>query len=248
MKVEVFVINLVREKKRRNYIQRTMKAKNINYSFFAATDGHSIDQVWLNNNVHPKLLEDFYSGKFPWLTKNQLACADSHRRLAAEILKSPHSYALVLEDDIFFERELDLETIALRMQDTDTKIAFLGFSLINPRDNLQITAPINDKYGMCAYPEFCTQGAYAYMLNSDGAQFIVDRQYPLIMGGADRWVEILKDQTRSACVVVPPAVNTGYFPSTIRSTGSFKRKIIYAILHVPGFKYLYKVWRSRIIR
>lgn len=108
--IPIFVINLERNPERRKAIAEQLQDLNLNFQILSATDGKFLKEEDLE-----KLYDEKSSLKkiqFP-LSKNEVACADSHLRLYEKIVAENIPYALILEDDVILDKEI------LTVLDTD---------------------------------------------------------------------------------------------------------------------------------
>lgn len=95
--IRTFVINLKRSPHRRAHMEEQLRALNISHEIVDATDGSTLTE---------KELESLYNKEASLrhidqvITKNEIACADSHLRIYERIVNENIPYSLILEDDV----------------------------------------------------------------------------------------------------------------------------------------------------
>ena len=105
--VKIFVINLKRSPERRNEIARLMTNHNLDFKFFDAIDGTTLSQEIINksrerSNHWYKLDE----GPEDSMKLGEIGVAMSHYKLYQKILQENLPMALIMEDDINFDKRL----------------------------------------------------------------------------------------------------------------------------------------------
>jgi GR25 family glycosyltransferase involved in LPS biosynthesis len=235
-----FVISLTDEnKERRSQITDSFENAGVEFNFFDATKGESLDSIWIDDNVSEIQKKKFYSGNHHWLTKNQLGCADSHRSLAFKLLNddSCSSY-LVFEDDVTidskFFKDLDLKYF---FEDFDFILFYYSFDY---KINLNFIKKLDSEYSLCQYPESNVMSACGYFINKKAAKAIVNSQYPKIKAGADNWNTIFDSTDVRRALIRPKPVSTGYFCSSIRATTRYRKILVY-FLNFRVFRKIYEM-------
>lgn len=105
--IPIYVISLVDQTDRRNSVTNLFKQINLEFNFVNAVRGSKLDAGFFYNRNN-----NFYRRQ---LTPGEMGCSISHQVAYNELLKSPHEYMIILEDDVilndlkFFEVEFDLD-------------------------------------------------------------------------------------------------------------------------------------------
>ena len=157
----IYIINLDRKPERFIYVKEQLDKMGItNYERISAVDGFNLTQ---------KELEDF--GLTPELSERKgiAGCAASHIKIWKHIAENKLGWCLILEDDAHFHPDF---------------LKLFEKYWVNVPKNAKIIYP-----GYCANKEveessksviekgvMCTQ---AYMLSSDGAQYLLNNVFPL---------------------------------------------------------------------
>lgn len=101
----VYIINLDKDKDRRSYVEKELKRVGIiNYNFISAVDGSMLPQ---------KDLEHYSSNNrfWPKMSPGQVGVSMSHINIYKSFLATKYDYALVLEDDVVFNKFFNLSLI-----------------------------------------------------------------------------------------------------------------------------------------
>lgn len=101
--IPIFIINLERNTERRQAITEQLKSLNLDFQILPATDGKFLEKEDLEKLYNEK--QSLKKIQFP-LSKNEVACADSHLRLYEKIVAENIPYALILEDDVVLNKEI----------------------------------------------------------------------------------------------------------------------------------------------
>lgn len=237
MKIKIYVINVPSHIKRRLAIEKEFAKNGLEFSFFKATDGNAIDEFWIKNNVSDERKKMYYSGEHFWLTRNQLACADSHRKLAKQLIDDEENDAyMVFEDDVMLVPDF-FQSLEYGNLLNHKNLVLLAHSHKDKGDK-QEQIKLQNGYSIYTFPKRGVMSASAYIYNKKGAKLIRDYQYPYIQAGADNWNLFIQNNIDHCGIVLPKPVMTGGFESTIRET-SLIVKIFRKMVRVPIFKKLY---------
>ncbi len=105
-KFKIFIVNLKKDKNRKKNIINELKKQNIkNYEIINAVNGNELKKKEIISNTFKNK-----KGINPWNTKmspSQIGCALSHIKIYRKFIKTKYSYALILEDDAIFLKNLD---------------------------------------------------------------------------------------------------------------------------------------------
>ena len=101
--MHIFVINLEKDRARRESIQKQLEKLNLSYEFFPGVLGSVLSQVELAkcyNDLKAKWNKGFS------LTPAEIGCALSHLGVYREIIRRQLGCALILEDDVILNENL----------------------------------------------------------------------------------------------------------------------------------------------
>jgi len=201
----IFIINLKQDTLRKKHMQELCKKYNLQVEFIEAVDGRA-----LNTNK----VEKVYSSKKAIdkigreLSRGEIGCALSHKKIYQRIVDENISEAIVLEDDINFNKEL-LEIL----QKVDNfpnrwNIVLLGHHACLARDletccSFWERKSLNKKY-MIARPCEIGCGTYGYILRLEAA-IILLQDLEVIDRPIDHFTG--SDEKLSLYVLTPPVVD-----------------------------------------
>lgn len=256
-KLNVLIINLKSSLERRKRITEQLDNLNIPYTFLEATEGSSLTNSWIENNVGDRLKGIYFNNEHHLITKNSLACADSHRRAQKIASEFKNGYTLILEDDVELARDFKqkVHNVVDLMHSNSMEVAFLGYNLARGNCNkLFEVKKSSTKFSFFKYPvDGHVSGAYAYLVSTTGAKKLVKCNIEKIQYMADTFLIREKNLSSSTVLLYPKMVTTGYFESNIgypTSTTSITKKIKLKITHSRFLKssigyYLLRSWKER---
>ena len=174
MKLKTYIINLEKSTLRKQYMQDLLSP----YSFLDVEFVKAIDGRRLSEEERALRFDYIRSKKVYGRTLNagEVGCALSHRKVYEEVLNGSEPYALVLEDDIAIQRDLNLlplKTIDRIMQSSRPRAFMLSgdFSFYRQKPVIRIYSAV---------------GAYAYIINKAAAKRILAINPPCSV--ADDWM------------------------------------------------------------
>lgn len=225
--------------------------------FISAVDGYTLDYVgrpYYNSKKRRR-----YFGRD--LQPGEIGCLLSHRKIYKKIVDEDIETALILEDDVVFEREIR-EILKLLMTPAVSwdVLRFLGSEKIYKR-GCRIIAPLTGKYSYARLPT-TPGGGHAYLVTRHAADILLKHT-------ASNWVPIdvllgrMWETGLETLVLHPAPVYTDVragstigdkrFDKTNRLTGMEKRfyplfRCWYRITETLGKRYIYwSAWpRDRI--
>ena len=170
----VYIINLKKDEERKKNILREIKEQNIkNYELIAAVDGNNLTEEELN-------LLTYKNKKSinPWNTKmspSQIGCALSHIKIYRKLIKSNYDFALILEDDAYFLKDLKdrLQNFIIKNLKYKKQILLLSELkefISKPLDKF------NDYEVVNVTNAFFT---HSYFINKKAAESIIKFNYPV---------------------------------------------------------------------
>ena len=165
--IETFVINLDRRPDRWEKFREKIKKYNLlNYQRFSAIDGSKLKPN--------RKLNKIFEGNDYNMRKGIVGAALSHLQLWIKLINSDNDFFLILEDDIEFidDFQVKLTKIINEIKNINWDIIYLGHSAKHKKsnnENLKIEKynfiqSINESYG----------GAFAYIINKNGAEKMLD--------------------------------------------------------------------------
>ncbi|MFH1454833.1 MAG: glycosyltransferase family 25 protein [bacterium] len=108
MKFKTFVINMKKSPERLIFMSNQLNKLDMDFTIQEGVDGNTYD---FKNDYNEELSKKFNGGKT--VTKGEIGCALSHRRILETMLKENFDYVLILEDDVElspnFKKILDQE-------------------------------------------------------------------------------------------------------------------------------------------
>lgn len=217
--LNIVVINLKVSFERRARISKQLDKLDIPYEFLEATEGSILTDEWIESNIGDRLKGVYHNKEHRLITKNALACADSHRRaqLIASNFESGHT--LILEDDVELSSDFKnkiINTIKL-MREHSIHITFPGYNLAKGSCKKKLGVN-SDEFGLSffKYPaDGHVSGAYAYLVNSIGAKKLVNENLEKIQYMADTFRIKEKGLNDTTVILYPKIVTTGYLDSEI---------------------------------
>ena len=110
-KFKIYIVNLKKDEvRRRHIINELKKQKILKYEIIEAINGKELS--------HKEIIDNSFrdkKGLNPWNSKmsaSQIGCALSHIKIYRKFIKSEYEFALILEDDAIFVK--DIEDILLK--------------------------------------------------------------------------------------------------------------------------------------
>lgn len=185
--MEIFVINLRDRKDRRDNIKRIFSKQGIsNYSFITAVNGKELDNSIISK-CRSWLQRAIYREGF--LGSSEIGCALSHLKIYKKIVDENLEGALIFEDDVFFEKKIDLESIikdAIALGKDKPIVLRLGGEV---RAKKYKEFSLNGRSFIFAKND-CL-GAYAYYINNRAANNLLKLlgDYPFI--GIDMYKQLM---------------------------------------------------------
>lgn len=219
MNLKVLVINLKSSSERRDRISKQLESLDIPYEFLEATEGRTLTDEWIENNIGDKLKDIYYNNLHYSVNKNALACADSHRRAQVIASEFKGGYTLILEDDVQiakgFKKKI-FKTINL-MRKHSLHVAFPGYNLAKGSVEKWLDIDYSGSgFFFFKYPiDGHVSGAYSYLVDAIAAKELVDENLEKIQSTADTFYLKEKGLSESTVLLYPKIVTTGYFESDI---------------------------------
>jgi glycosyl transferase family 25 len=187
---KIFVVNLIRSIERRKDIESKFNYYKIPFEIFQATDG---SQLSLQELMEIQSNASFFKQKYGReMNEGEIGCALSHINLYKKIVSEEISYAIILEDDIEFDKRFEhfvtsSPKIKKLLQHFD--LILLGYAAadLNYRkpgkcsvwkkikldETIKVGVPVNRCWGTIGYL-ISKEGARKLLLNGESPQMQAD--------------------------------------------------------------------------
>jgi len=165
-----FVINLKTSTERKKHMNTICSNYRIKPFFFDAVNGQ---------DIHPQELSIIYSRNEAIksigreLSLNEIGCALSHKLIYQKIINENIQYSLILEDDVFFGKDLISILEKINEFPDDLELALLGHHPEGSRNeptqkSYWGSQKINSKHSLARLTELGC-GTYGYLISNTGA-------------------------------------------------------------------------------
>ena len=174
MKLKTYVVNLEKSTVRKQYMENLLQPYSfLDVEFIKAVDGRLLSEI------ERASLFDYPKSKRIYgriLNAGEIGCVLSHRKAYESLLLGNEPYALVFEDDIAIQRDLNLlplEEIDRIMKSSRPRVFMLSgdYSFYRQKPVIRIYSAV---------------GAYAYIINKAAAKRILTINPPCCV--ADDWM------------------------------------------------------------
>ena len=174
MKLKTYVVNLERSTVRKQYMEQLLQPYSfLDVEFIKAVDGRILSEEEINSQFDFNRSRKLYGKR---ITPGEVGCTLSHRKIYKQIVDDNIPYALLLEDDIAIQRDLnfiDLDAVDKLLRSSKPRVLMLSGDYCYYKKK-----PIARIYSAV--------GTYAYMINFAGAKLIYDKVCPCSV--ADDWL------------------------------------------------------------
>jgi len=230
-------------------MRRAMKRAGLEYIFIDATIGGELSHEWLQENVSSQLLSTLSNRVNRSITRNIIACADSHRRAQRWVANQENSqFFLILEDDAVLETGFVVLWKSLKeaMFEFGRNVVFVGYSLPDGVLAGSKLTKLGSTYELLEYPAEKTLGAYGYLLDSTGAKLLSGLNADKIMDTADNFQIRHRGIAPQVATVAPRLVTTGNFSSSIGWTHQkWRQRCRVILLWLPFGSMIYRARQRR---
>lgn len=233
--MKIFIINMKKDKNRKEYMLNQLKRYSFDYEFIQAVEGRTLS----NQEIESQCEYDVFKKHPTWNDRGYgiIGCSLSHKMIYERIVREKIPRALILEDDVFLEAEFDLvldqldnphlplddaELVLLCTMSCDEKVKLSNKNIRRLCNGYALYHPINhDNIWLTS----------SYLISYESAKRFI-KAYPKISRVADAWGGFYDKGIFSTISVLYPFVtNTGDIDSTIgvrlpvQSKKSLKRLI-----------------------
>lgn len=101
--IKIYVINLKSSIDRRKYIENLLSELGLNFEIFDAVVGKDLNEQFIEKIYDSEKAKKNFGRE---LSKGEIGCALSHKRLWTKIAQEKIEYALILEDDIILDSKI----------------------------------------------------------------------------------------------------------------------------------------------
>jgi glycosyl transferase family 25 len=168
----IWVLNLERDKEKRQFMEEQLKQLGVEYQIIKAVDGKNLTADDLAHYSKKTALRDF--GRE--LTTGELGCALSHIKMWQSIVERNLAEVLILEDDAHLGRGL-FDVLAHRDK-LPEDYQHINFS--TRAKQIPFGEFITDIYRASTHAER-PYSAFAYLLTKEGAKYLLDIAFPIYM-------------------------------------------------------------------
>ncbi|WP_323660372.1 glycosyltransferase family 25 protein [Pectobacterium versatile] len=174
--MKTFVVNLERDKNKKDQIQDECRKAKLDYEIISAVDGRELSHNELSSKVHHISIN--------YLSKGEIGCALSHQKIYKKIVDDDIDYALILEDDVEIPQDINVFLRQfLNIKDKRQGDVFLlypsGLRFTNRKINIT-----QEYFFYEVYNASCTHG---YIISSKAAKKLIRINNPVILV-ADAWL------------------------------------------------------------
>lgn len=177
--VHYFCINLSASTQRRRSMESQLRRLGLDYSFVSAIDGKALPEssfLEFSDVRYQRRIDGMR------LSGQAIGRALSHMKAYRKMLEAGHGHAVVLEDDVILDRDIDchVEDIARTMASTEPEIVLLspigtyfieGMTMIDRYQVVDVAA---------------ARLAWGYLINARAARLLMQRNFP-VRFVADDW-------------------------------------------------------------
>ncbi len=164
--MRIFCINMVEAVERRRHIQSQAKLCNLDIEIIEAVNGSAMTEEERREAV-------FKPAQNP-LTPGEIGCALSHRKVYEKILEENLDIAMILEDDVIFDRDIHRFMNAAAMADPCDPEIFLVTDV-----KTYIKSRKRVLSGLAFHPALNGNGAYTYIITRQAAANLLGYLHPV---------------------------------------------------------------------
>jgi glycosyl transferase, family 25 len=216
-KITVFIVSLKNSTDRRAQLQKHLDAIGLQFEWFDAVYGKALSDEEIAKYCDEQSIKE----NPVWLSRSAIGCALSHYFIYQEIIKRNLPYALILEDDIIFEKDFIpvIDQFAATLKENE--IAALYYQSWEPIKLIKDTKQtINNTYSSYSPVDiFQPISTAGYIITLDACKTFSEAMIP-IRRTADSWGQYSKvNAFEHFRCVYPRPVDTVDAKSTIEYIG-----------------------------
>ncbi len=247
-KIPVFIINLLQDIEKKEHIKNLCTAYNLSPEFIKAVNGKSLSNKEIENAYSKENAINIFGRE---LSRGEIGCALSHKKIYQKMVNKRINEALILEDDVEFNSELlnVINTInsfpekwnlillghhSCKKRDLETRYSFWGKTRLT--ENYVLTRPVE-----------CGCGTYGYILTLEAAKIILTNIEKLCQP-IDYYTG--KNKSLDLYTISPPPIKIHHFLSDNYNSMNERKKLqnnlnlikkVSTQRHILNFLHLYKI-------
>ncbi|WP_294958156.1 glycosyltransferase family 25 protein [Sulfurovum sp.] len=198
MSYRIFIINLEKEKKKKEHMLQLCKKLNLkNVEIINAVNGQNMDDEFIDNIVSKEKTIKFMKRGF---IKGEIGCLLSHKKIYEKMVKENIPNALILEDDVEFDNTLYKALKLSTNFPREAEFVFLGYwnadlKNINKMISFRGRHRLSSSLSLIRFTSN-VHGNYGYFITKNGAKKLLKHlNKPLFMPidhytGDDKYINI----------------------------------------------------------
>lgn len=230
--MEIFVINLEKDKVRRRGIELQAEKLKLNFKFVDGVFGKLLTQEELAENYNDKKA-NYHQCRS--LVSAEIGCSLSHINIYRQIIENSIAVSCILEDDVILPEEF--ETVIFEISKV-INYEIPQVILLSPADfSKNSSIVLNEKYCLKKYKSgFYTS---SYIINQLAAQVLLKVLFP-VSDVADCWRRLNRHKVAEIMVIVPALVTQDQVTFGSSTTIDIKENNKYSL----GKKFKFKLCRA----
>lgn len=187
----IFVISLKNASSRRKTIEKQLSELGIPFEWFDAVEGRLLTEQEIQNSCDVNAIR----AAPHWLTRGALGCALSHYSVYKQILERSIPYAIILEDDVFVQKEFPhIVDLAIKQMRENEVMLLYTLSWLPLELSSSDKTDLDGKYALYGPAEINQPiTASAYIISRAACETMVKAISP-IRYAADSWGEFYKNK------------------------------------------------------
>ena len=178
--IPIFIINLKKDKAKKQHMQDLCNKQHLQVKFIEAVDGRKLSQTQIKK-VYDK--QQSIKAINRELTKAEVGCALSHRKVYQKMLTENIQQAVILEDDIVFNQNFKQAMVLALKLPMDWQLLLLGYNayLNNPKRKEYLYKIQAILHWVISVPLENAEGTYGYLINQTGVKILLTATEKLVM-------------------------------------------------------------------
>lgn len=216
-KIPIFVINMEKDKQRRDYISNKLDQLGLSFEFVKAVDGSLIEEA----DIARKTLKNKTINSIGReMSRGEIGCVLSHLYIYKKMIKEGIEHALIFEDDVDIDCDNFYEVIASLVKDTDNRpqVYLLTEVISYLSKNMK---KINSKYDVASIVQALSTAGYLINLPAAKKMFDINKKVWIV---ADDWVRYRMYSKINIYCILPSIVKGDPIFSTHSNITSERKK------------------------
>ena len=168
--IEIFVITLKDETKRKKHIIKELNKLNLKFNIFYATKGNELSRkdlaLYSKKQTFKAIKRD--------MSLDEISCALSHAKIYRKICKKKYKFTLILEDDVILT--IDLINILKKINNFPLDWELINFT--SDAKKIAFGKPIFKKYRFAKFQEKPNRTS-AYLIKYQTARILCQEAFPI---------------------------------------------------------------------